>query len=723
MPQAHDFPHVLGRRTPIDIKTTLFVQYIPLALCQRREFTDLRYCTLKLEKCLKTCACSRYRTSCTLSPLPAIPNKWRFLQYSPPSTGASDCALSSIPEHKKGRLASIDHLHDADSRPNYHTGRQGSGTTDAVLHNEPGANKTNFSPLSSSAEVQHPGEEAITPTGRAAGAGGMAGGVVQLDFDISKGGQDAGGSTYQEERVRRKNKIAGGFGGGWGNGRRQEERWGNNREGYSLHVDGAGRGGGGNLLSNQEEKSREGASGLSNNGVFRRGHSAGTLFSRQHQAQGGEQRIRSVSPRDRQHQPWDSQRASEWGDDRAVIPSEGREQGDSPENLGLNSHSYAFPDSSYPRHLTTGRDAGHNGGSTKRDRSPSQLPHNKIGGQDTQADQRPRGENVFASSMPIGVIPSELRQQQEQQRPERDTKARQHGRLDCDSVNIEGKHIQEHRGGTTYGALGGPITSPRGGGYDGAGDGYARVQGQGLGIMGGQAATTNKTTTPRPNNNNSGKNCNFALEVEAGRGPEHLDHARTALSVPVLRQNDQQHLQGQLPNEGWTNSSANDGSGNGSGIWGTTNKGVRGWNSAPSRSSSQSPTVATPTTTMSPTVSTLKSVQGRLNLQHMPKNMPEVVVAAADGAVASVGGIVGGMVPGMTATASASERAKVETKTSIKKKEAMCKAEKNEKGERYDGDNPAVGGEEGRINDRSERALRAFLQGVRLSIRNDKVTQ
>ena len=114
-----------------------------------------------------------------------------------------------------------------------------------------------------------------------------------------------------------------------------------------------------------------------------------------------------------------------------------------------------------------------------------------------------------------------------------------------------------------------------------------------------------------------------------------------------------------------------------------------------SRSGSPSPEGATTTTTTSaPTTTTLKSAQDRRKIQHMAKTMSEVAIAAAGGAADTS--------PERTAGGSDTEREP--------RKGVLAAGAAEARG--GDGKAGAAGAGKG-MTDRQERALRAFLKGVR----------
>lgn len=115
-----------------------------------------------------------------------------------------------------------------------------------------------------------------------------------------------------------------------------------------------------------------------------------------------------------------------------------------------------------------------------------------------------------------------------------------------------------------------------------------------------------------------------------------------------------------------------------------------------SRSGSPPPegSTTTTTTTSAPTTTTLKSVQDRRKIQHMAKTMSEVAIAAAGGAADTS--------PDKTADGSDNEREP--------RKAALTASAAEARG----GDRKAGAAEAGKgMTDRQERALRAFLKGVR----------
>ena len=180
-----------------------------------------------------------------------------------------------------------------------------------------------------------------------------------------------------------------------------------------------------------------------------------------------------------------------------------------------------------------------------------------------------------------------------------------------------------------------------------------------------------------------------------GRGAA---RASAAANAPSAGRSGQQQRQGDK-NKGGEVDSSNNGKlkGNGGGDDGGGGfGGDANGRSVPSRSGSPSPQGATTTTTTTtPTTTTLKSVQDRPKIQHMPKNMSEVAIAAA--------GSAGDTSPERTTGVSDTER-------EPHKGALVAGAAEAREGDGKGGATEAGKG----MSDRQERALRAFLKGVRL---------
>lgn len=174
-----------------------------------------------------------------------------------------------------------------------------------------------------------------------------------------------------------------------------------------------------------------------------------------------------------------------------------------------------------------------------------------------------------------------------------------------------------------------------------------------------------------------------------GRGVVHASDAPTDVSSAGESEQQQRRRDGNIRGREQADS-ANNGNFIGGGLGGVGGA-DRNRHSSPSRSGSPSPQGATTIT------ATLKSVQDRPKIQHMPKTMSEVAIAAGGGAASSG---EDGTSPERTAGVAHTDREP--------RKRALVEKEPRE----GDGKDGAAKSGKG-MTDRQERALRAFLQGVR----------